>query len=104
MHEALVCKGQGGELLGNGHSWDYLLAAPFTNVQEKSAAPANTRADLGPVTHTKITHLRGINGSQAAIYLSCLGIYFRKTETAHRSVCCCSPITTQASNTAHKWG
>lgn len=94
MREALACRA--GELLGDGHTWDYLLKAPFTNVQKKAAAPANTSTHLAPVMHHRITHLRGINGSQAVIYLPDLGIYLRKTQIAHRSVYSCSPITKQA--------
>lgn len=46
------------------------------------SSPSQHQRTLGALTHTRKTHIRGINGSQAVILLPSLGICFRGAEIA----------------------
>lgn len=94
MCEVLACRAGGA--LGRWPQVGLFTHSTVYKCTKKSAALANTNTHVGPVIHTRITHLGSINGSQVVIYLSCLGIYFRKTEIAQRNICFCSQITKEA--------
>lgn len=77
MHKALECRAGRWPQVG-------LLthSAVYKCTKKTLSSPSQHQRTLGAVTHTRKTHIRGINGSQAAILLPSLGICFRGAEIA----------------------